>query len=211
MKLAPHGRSDSAAPPDITHATGRRTRRGLPPAGEAANGNRDTDQPILGRPGPAGQRTRPGRALDEVLSPAGRPDPGGDRRRAGPFGARPVSRAAGLRHGCLRRRAGFTQRLGRRAGPSRVAPDRGDATRCRPRPHGPPTGRYVGRDRPVRRRRAGVLPPSACGRSPTIGVLEELTAAGVTIDRVAGVRMGAVVGALFRDGPRRRGDERDLL
>jgi len=30
-----------------------------------------------------------------------------------------------------------------------------------------------------------------------IGVLEELTAAGVTIDRVAGVSMGAVIGALF--------------
>jgi Patatin-like phospholipase len=33
-----------------------------------------------------------------------------------------------------------------------------------------------------------------------IGVLEELTAAGVTIDRVAGVSMGAVIGALFAMG-----------
>ena len=33
-----------------------------------------------------------------------------------------------------------------------------------------------------------------------IGVLEELTAAGLTIDRVAGVSMGAVVGALFAMG-----------
>ena len=33
-----------------------------------------------------------------------------------------------------------------------------------------------------------------------IGVLEELLAAGVTIDRVAGVSMGAVVGALFATG-----------
>jgi predicted acylesterase/phospholipase RssA len=33
-----------------------------------------------------------------------------------------------------------------------------------------------------------------------IGVLEELTAAGVTIDRVAGVSMGAFVGALFAMG-----------
>ena len=33
-----------------------------------------------------------------------------------------------------------------------------------------------------------------------IGVLEELTAAGVTIDRVAGVSMGAMVGALFAMG-----------
>ena len=33
-----------------------------------------------------------------------------------------------------------------------------------------------------------------------IGVLEELTAAGVTIDRVAGVSMGAMIGALFAMG-----------
>ncbi len=33
-----------------------------------------------------------------------------------------------------------------------------------------------------------------------IGVLEELTAAGVTIDRVAGVSMGAFIGALFAQG-----------
>jgi NTE family protein len=33
-----------------------------------------------------------------------------------------------------------------------------------------------------------------------IGVLEELTAAGVTIDRVAGVSMGALIGALFAMG-----------
>jgi EmrB/QacA subfamily drug resistance transporter len=33
-----------------------------------------------------------------------------------------------------------------------------------------------------------------------IGVLEELTAAGVTIDRIAGVSMGAMVGALFAMG-----------
>jgi NTE family protein len=33
-----------------------------------------------------------------------------------------------------------------------------------------------------------------------IGVLEELTAAGVTVDRVAGVSMGAVIGALFAMG-----------
>jgi NTE family protein len=33
-----------------------------------------------------------------------------------------------------------------------------------------------------------------------VGVLEELTAAGVTIDRVAGVSMGAVIGALFAMG-----------
>jgi NTE family protein len=33
-----------------------------------------------------------------------------------------------------------------------------------------------------------------------IGVLDELTAAGVTIDRVAGVSMGAVIGALFAMG-----------
>ena len=33
-----------------------------------------------------------------------------------------------------------------------------------------------------------------------IGVLEELTAAGVTIDRVAGVSMGAVIGAMFAMG-----------
>ena len=33
-----------------------------------------------------------------------------------------------------------------------------------------------------------------------IGVLEELTAAGVTIDRVAGVSMGAVIGALYAMG-----------
>jgi len=33
-----------------------------------------------------------------------------------------------------------------------------------------------------------------------IGVLEELTAAGVTIDRIAGVSMGAVIGALFAIG-----------
>ena len=33
-----------------------------------------------------------------------------------------------------------------------------------------------------------------------IGVLEELTAAGVTIDRIAGVSMGAVIGALFAMG-----------
>ena len=33
-----------------------------------------------------------------------------------------------------------------------------------------------------------------------IGVLDELTAAGVTIDRVAGVSMGAVIGALFAIG-----------
>jgi NTE family protein len=33
-----------------------------------------------------------------------------------------------------------------------------------------------------------------------IGVLEELAASGVTIDRVAGVSMGAVVGALFASG-----------
>jgi NTE family protein len=33
-----------------------------------------------------------------------------------------------------------------------------------------------------------------------IGVLEELTAAGVTIDRIAGVSMGAMIGALFAMG-----------
>jgi NTE family protein len=33
-----------------------------------------------------------------------------------------------------------------------------------------------------------------------IGVLEELTAAGITIDRVVGVSMGAFVGALFAMG-----------
>jgi predicted acylesterase/phospholipase RssA len=33
-----------------------------------------------------------------------------------------------------------------------------------------------------------------------IGVLQELTAAGVTIDRIAGVSMGAVIGALFAMG-----------
>jgi NTE family protein len=33
-----------------------------------------------------------------------------------------------------------------------------------------------------------------------IGVLDELTAAGVTIDRIAGVSMGAVIGALFAMG-----------
>jgi NTE family protein len=33
-----------------------------------------------------------------------------------------------------------------------------------------------------------------------IGVLEELTAAGVTIDRIAGVSMGAVIGAMFAMG-----------
>ena len=33
-----------------------------------------------------------------------------------------------------------------------------------------------------------------------IGVLEELTAAGMTVDRVAGVSMGAVIGALFAMG-----------
>jgi predicted acylesterase/phospholipase RssA len=40
-----------------------------------------------------------------------------------------------------------------------------------------------------------------------IGVLEELTAAGITIDRVAGVSMGAFVGALFAMGL--DGDEMD--
>jgi predicted acylesterase/phospholipase RssA/CRP-like cAMP-binding protein len=40
-----------------------------------------------------------------------------------------------------------------------------------------------------------------------IGVLEELTAAGITIDRVAGVSMGAFVGALFAMGY--DGDEMD--
>ena len=42
-----------------------------------------------------------------------------------------------------------------------------------------------------------------------IGVLEELTAAGVTIDRVAGVSMGAMVGALFAMG--RDADEIDAI
>lgn len=42
-----------------------------------------------------------------------------------------------------------------------------------------------------------------------IGVLEELTAAGVTVDRVAGVSMGAVIGALFAMG--HDGDEMDEI
>jgi NTE family protein len=42
-----------------------------------------------------------------------------------------------------------------------------------------------------------------------IGVLEELTAAGLTIDRVAGVSMGAVIGALFAMG--RDADEIDAI
>jgi EmrB/QacA subfamily drug resistance transporter len=42
-----------------------------------------------------------------------------------------------------------------------------------------------------------------------IGVLEELTAAGVTIDRVVGVSMGAVIGALFAMG--RDADEMDAI
>jgi EmrB/QacA subfamily drug resistance transporter len=42
-----------------------------------------------------------------------------------------------------------------------------------------------------------------------IGVLEELTAAGVTIDRVAGVSMGAMVGALFAMG--HDADEMDAI
>jgi len=42
-----------------------------------------------------------------------------------------------------------------------------------------------------------------------IGVLEELTAAGLTIDRVAGVSMGAVIGALFAMGL--DGDEMDAI
>jgi predicted acylesterase/phospholipase RssA len=42
-----------------------------------------------------------------------------------------------------------------------------------------------------------------------IGVLDELTAAGVTIDRIAGVSMGAVVGALFAIG--HNGDEIDAI
>jgi NTE family protein len=42
-----------------------------------------------------------------------------------------------------------------------------------------------------------------------IGVLDELTAAGVTIDRVAGVSMGAVIGALFAMG--HGGDEIDAI
>jgi NTE family protein len=42
-----------------------------------------------------------------------------------------------------------------------------------------------------------------------IGVLEELTAAGVTIDRVAGVSMGAVIGALFAMG--HDADEMDAI
>ncbi len=42
-----------------------------------------------------------------------------------------------------------------------------------------------------------------------IGVLEELMAAGVTIDRVAGVSMGAFVGALFAGG--RSADEMDAI
>ena len=33
-----------------------------------------------------------------------------------------------------------------------------------------------------------------------IGVLEELTAAGMTVDRIAGVSMGAFIGALFAMG-----------
>jgi predicted acylesterase/phospholipase RssA len=42
-----------------------------------------------------------------------------------------------------------------------------------------------------------------------IGVLEELTAAGLTIDRVVGVSMGAVIGALFAMG--RDADEIDAI
>jgi NTE family protein len=42
-----------------------------------------------------------------------------------------------------------------------------------------------------------------------IGVLEELTAAGLTIDRVAGVSMGALIGALFAMG--RDADEMDEI
>ena len=42
-----------------------------------------------------------------------------------------------------------------------------------------------------------------------IGVLEELTAAGLTIDRVAGVSMGAVIGALFAMG--HDADEMDAI
>ena len=42
-----------------------------------------------------------------------------------------------------------------------------------------------------------------------IGVLEELTAAGVTIDRIAGVSMGAVIGALFAMG--HDADEMDAI
>jgi len=42
-----------------------------------------------------------------------------------------------------------------------------------------------------------------------IGVLDELTAAGVTIDRVAGVSMGAVIGALFAMG--HDADEMDAI
>jgi NTE family protein len=42
-----------------------------------------------------------------------------------------------------------------------------------------------------------------------IGVLDELTAAGVTIDRVAGVSMGAVIGALF--AMRHDADEIDAI
>ncbi len=42
-----------------------------------------------------------------------------------------------------------------------------------------------------------------------IGVLEELTAAGLTIDRVAGVSMGAVIGALFAMG--NDADEMDAI
>jgi NTE family protein len=42
-----------------------------------------------------------------------------------------------------------------------------------------------------------------------IGVLEELTAAGVTVDRIAGVSMGAVIGALFAMG--HDADEMDAI
>ena len=42
-----------------------------------------------------------------------------------------------------------------------------------------------------------------------IGVLEELTAAGVTVDRVAGVSMGAMIGALYAMG--RDADEIDAI
>ena len=84
----------------------------------------------------------------------------------------------------------------------RVAPDSGNRVRRRHGPYGPPTGRHLGRDRTVRRRRPGVLPHRRARGADRRGRNDQPHRRG---------QHGRRDRRAVRDGPRRRRDRRDLL
>ena len=154
--------------------------------GRAARDDRARRAP--GRPRPA-RGGRGGGAVDGALPARGGPDPGAHLGRAGCGLARTRCRAPGLRAA-----------RGRQAviGPDLLAAAAGGPGDLRPRSAAPALERTARR---LAGRAVGVVLSGGGARAfAHLGVLEELCAAGLVIDRIGGVSLGAVVAAGIATG-----------